>query len=70
MKNFGDVIREMAMGGAGYPQWICYECGKKHGKRIPSVATYHMGDKCGWCGRFVSVTEPRDFGYPKAPGDE
>ena len=50
-----------------YPQWICGTCGRKHGKKLPMLATYHIGD-CGWCGaEHVSVTEPRDYGYPDAP---
>lgn len=49
-----------------YPSWICGECGSKHGRREPDYATYHYGDKCGWCGRDdAPVTEPRDFGYPR-----
>lgn len=49
-----------------YPAWICHECGMTHGHAHPEhVATYHMGDTCGWCGRTdVPVTEPRDYGYP------
>lgn len=50
-----------------YPKWICIDCGHKHG-HFPEghIATFHAGDKCGWCGRDdVSVTQPRDFGYPK-----
>lgn len=50
-----------------YPAWICSPCGRKHGRKLPLLATYHMGD-CGWCGaEHVSVTEPRDFGYPDPP---
>jgi hypothetical protein len=56
-----------------YPAWICAECGRKHGKREPMCATYHDGnpndlwDKCGWCGSRKTLTEPRDYGYPKPP---
>ena len=50
-----------------YPAWICGPCGRQRAKRLPFLATYHIGD-CGWCGEeHVSVTEPRDFGYPDAP---
>lgn len=52
-----------------YPAWICADCGRKHGVQ-PShhVATYHVGDPCGWCGRDdAPVTEPRDFLYPPQP---
>lgn len=45
-----------------YPQWICVDCGEKHGRRVPEVATWHYG-KCGVCGYPRSVTEPRDFGH-------
>jgi hypothetical protein len=51
-----------------YPAWICAECGKQLGRRIPTCACWHYGE-CGWCGsEGVPVTEPRDFGYPKPPG--
>ena len=35
-----------------YPDWICDECGRLHGKRPegnPYGATYHIGE-CGVCG--------------------
>jgi hypothetical protein len=32
-----------------YPAWICSDCGQQSGSRIPTCATYHMGE-CGWCG--------------------
>lgn len=53
-------------GWGKYPTWICSACGQKYGTVIKGhMATYHMGDKCGWCGRAdVPVTEPRDFRYP------
>jgi hypothetical protein len=48
-----------------YPMWICRGCGKKYGKADILVSSYHMGDRCGWCGRNdVEVTEPRDWGHP------
>lgn len=50
------------------PAWICGPCGEQFGSRIPTCATYHMGE-CGWCAsEDVPVTEPRDYGYPKPPG--
>lgn len=50
-----------------YPAWICSPCGQRLGKRIPTCATFHMGE-CGWCAAAgVPVTEPRDYGYPAAP---
>lgn len=59
------------MKGRSYPAWICDDCGRHYGRVITGhCATYHEGDACGWCGRDdVAVTEPRDFGYPRAkPG--
>lgn len=50
-----------------YPTWICSDCGRAHGRRIPDLATFHEGDKCGWCGLETTTTEPRDYGYPPAP---
>jgi len=44
-----------------YPDWTCWECGSKHGKRSPRIATWHYG-KCDVCGENNNVTEPRDFG--------
>jgi hypothetical protein len=42
-----------------YPDWICNQCGRLHGKRPEgnSVATYHIG-RCGVCGTGgIEVTE-------------
>lgn len=54
------------------PEWVCHDCGVKHGKWYrngkysgPSYhcATYHVGI-CQCCGKkSVPVTEPRDYGY-------
>ena len=56
-----------------YPDWICDECGRLHGKRPqgnPHGATYHIGE-CGVCGTGgVDVTEPRDFGHLKEGWDK
>ena len=43
--------------------WICSPCGKKHGTRVPTMATFHLG-KCDYCGEETAVTEPRDYGHP------
>jgi methionyl-tRNA synthetase len=47
-----------------YPQWICGECGDKHGKRECGRATWHP-NTCDVCGKTTSVTEPRDYGHLK-----
>lgn len=50
--------------------WICAKCGEKNGK-VSNHATFHDGDPnnpmdcCGWCGKKESLTQPRDFKYPK-----
>ena len=40
---------------------VCYDCGVKHGRRVPGLSTWHQGECCV-CGQLKSVTEPRDFG--------
>jgi hypothetical protein len=55
-----------------YPEWICNQCGRLHGKRPEgnSVATYHIG-RCGVCGTGgIEVTEPRDFGHLREGWDK
>jgi hypothetical protein len=55
-----------------YPDWICNQCGRLHGKRPEgnSVATYHIG-RCGVCGTGgIEVTEPRDFGHLREGWDK
>lgn len=48
-----------------YPDWICIDCGEKHGKGPGNdCCTMHMG-VCGVCGKDAAVTEPRDFGHLK-----
>jgi len=42
--------------------WVCYDCGVKHGRRVPGLATWHEG-RCCVCGEMKTVTEPRDFGH-------
>lgn len=51
-----------------YPTWTCEECALKYGGRIiPNhVATYH-DDICDICEKYIQVTEPRDYCYPKYP---
>lgn len=43
--------------------WVCADCGKKHGNYEPAAATWHLG-ACDMCRRELAVTEPRDFGMP------
>jgi methionyl-tRNA synthetase len=52
-----------------YPKWICRACGHMYGRVVRGhIATYHMGDPCGWCERTTEpVTEPRDFHFPVLP---
>jgi len=45
-------------------EWICDECGKKYGSRVPEISTFHYG-WCEWCDEEKAVTESRDYGYPK-----
>lgn len=49
---------------AEYPQWVCFDCGRKHGRRAAGLCTMHQGT-CGVCGKEDMVTEPRDFGHLK-----
>lgn len=55
-------------GGSGlstnkYPDWICHDCGAKHGRRpMGGISTWHQGI-CGVCGSNAPVTEPRDYGH-------
>lgn len=52
-----------------YPEWICSDCGAKHGKRECGIATWHE-DTCGICGEVKQCTEPRDFGHLKEGWDK
>lgn len=49
-----------------YPVWICSDCAASAGAEMPKghVATFHP-DICDVCNRWKSVTEPRDYRYPK-----
>lgn len=50
--------------------WVCLDCGKKHGTRKGEIiSTCHTGT-CNVCGRLTSVTEPRDFGMPLSIEDK
>lgn len=50
-----------------YPAWICTPCGDRIGRHRGRYSTYHVGDRCGWCGNETETTEPRDYGYPPFP---
>jgi len=41
--------------------WVCAECGRQRGNRIPESCTWHEG-KCDVCGRKKPVTQGRDWG--------
>jgi len=45
-------------------QWVCFDCGKKHGKYKPEMATWHIGS-CDVCEKTIPITQKRDFGYLK-----
>jgi len=49
-----------------YPTWVCSDCARDTGATWPKghVATFHMGI-CDVCNHNKSVTEPRDWGYPR-----
>lgn len=47
---------------SSYPDWVCADCGMKHGRHNPGIATWHLG-RCDICGKEKAVTEPRDFGH-------
>ena len=46
-----------------HPQFICTDCGDKHGRRGIGKhgATWHR-ERCDICGKLDWLTEPRDFG--------
>lgn len=50
-----------------YPVWVCHDCAIKSGGRQPGIATYHE-NICDVCGEKKSVTQPRDYGYPRFKG--
>ena len=47
-----DRIQRQSQGGGRrmnpYPNWVCHDCGIKHGRRVLEIATYHHGT-CGLC---------------------
>jgi len=48
-----------------YPAWICSECATSRGySNRCMLSTFHE-DLCGWCEQIKTVTQPRDYGYPK-----
>jgi len=50
-----------------YPYWLCFDCGRAHGRSpAEGACTVHEGT-CGLCGKTAPVTQPRDFGHLK-PG--
>ena len=53
-----------------YPHWVCNDCGlKASGGRSFKISCYHEG-KCEVCGKIKTVTEARDYYYPKFEGHE
>jgi hypothetical protein len=46
--------------------FCCHDCAIKAGGRMPTghIATYHDG-VCDVCGVLKTVTEPRDYRYPR-----
>ena len=60
---------------AAYPKWVCEDCALNgierfgaEGKRRDQ-SSWHYG-LCDVCNQQKSVTEPRDFGFPKWPVEE
>lgn len=51
-----------------YPHYVCDPCGMKasQGKQF-AMSTWHLG-VCEVCGKLMSVTEARDYYYPKFVG--
>lgn len=49
-----------------YPDFVCMNCGTKYGRKIPDIATWHVG-RCDLCGKKAPLTEPRDFGHLTLP---
>jgi hypothetical protein len=51
-----------------YPTWTCGECAVAYGgwMKETQYATFHEGT-CDSCGKTKTVTEPRDYHYPKYP---
>ena len=72
MISLRDVLLYKAINGdkeplhSDYPSLVCTECALKNGGRFPRdhIATFHIGD-CGWCKKKCSVSQPRDYRFPK-----
>ena len=48
-----------------YPDWICSPCAYNAGGKVKGqIITCHY-NICDICNEFTSVSEPRDYGYPK-----
>lgn len=58
-----------------YPTWVCIKCGTEaviqsdRYHPTANLSTFHKGI-CDVCGKRTSVTESRDYGYPKFEGHE
>lgn len=57
-----DMATGTEPGGRPYPGEVCMECGTRHGRHPPEMATWSLG-VCGVCGRAEPTTQPRDFGH-------
>jgi len=59
-------MKRVKVSQKNYPRWTCGECAIKAGGIWPEghVGTFHM-NICPVCGEHKSVTEPRDYRYPK-----
>ena len=62
-----DLRARRAAYDAVYPDWICHDCGRKHGRGWPEghVATFHAGT-CDICLQSASVSVRRDYGLLRA----
>ena len=52
------------MNQVNYPHWVCHACASESGASVADLATFHE-DICDVCNDWKSVTESRDYGYPK-----
>lgn len=46
--------------------YICMACGNKYGKYSVGCSSVWHG-KCDYCGKYTTITESRDYGYPLLP---
>lgn len=51
-----------------YPEWVCFDCGKKVDKTKGRMFYTCHESNCDVCGEVKSVTAVRDFGYPSFEG--